>query len=219
MSEPDDADKEITLSVEITDRALKKEQKRKLKEKTQAGAQKEIDPEADDNNISAKISSGKLAAGKKAQRKKYFKYGSCAAVFGVLAWLINFLFAPYTAGMTYGICKTYLELNVRFPDHLRISTVEDYGEYVRIWYTQLDAFGEYRLQNIQCNYRADEVTGAALSKVTIDRREEDPAKISQFNASIGIILENPPDLEIPAPLPNKLENLQVNSNLFRRQLF
>lgn len=203
----------VVLSAEIMDRAERKA----LKEKQRAEEAARKSPRSQDD-IDAALARTKLANAEKDKRKRIFKWGSIATVVGLLGWGINYLFAPYAAGMTYGICKTYLELNVQFPQDLRISTVDDFGQYVRIWYVQVDAFGEYRMESIQCNFRADETTGAALEKISINRREVDPAKVAAFNTILPVILENPPDLTIPHPLPDSLENLQINTDAFRFQL-
>lgn len=130
----------------------------------------------------------------------------------------DYLFAPRKGGMPYAICKMYLELNVRFPQDLRLSTVKNYGKYVRIWYTQLDAFGEYRMENIECYYRRDKETGLSVEKILIDRREVDTEKVALFNKILPVIKQNPPDLTLPTRLPDSLENLQMNTNEFRFQL-
>ena len=206
-------DEGVTLSVDIMDRAERKALKEKAKKEAAA---KKVEPTQDE--IEAALAKSKLAAAEKAKRKKMFKWGSILIGGGLFIWLVKFLFTPFTAGMTYGVCKTFLELNVRFPQELRISTVDDLGQSVRIWYTQVDAFGEYRMESIHCYFRSDEKMGAAVSKITINRREVDPEKIDRFNNILPVVLANPGDLTIPYPLPDSLGNLQINTDAFRFQL-
>jgi len=210
---PKDDDDGITLSAEIMDRAERKALKEKAR---QEEASRKVEPTKDE--IEAALANSKLAEAQKAKRKRMFKGGSALIGLALLGWLVNYMFAPYKAGVTYGICKTFLELNLQFPQDLRVSTVDDFGDYVRIWYTQVDAFGEYRMENIQCHFRADEVTGAAVEKITINRREVDPARVEKFNVILPVILENPPDLTIPYPLPDSLDNLQIDTNMFRKPI-
>ena len=213
MSDTPADEDNVVLSAEIMDRAERKALKKKQKEEEEAN---KVKPTQDE--IEAALAQSKLAEAEKAKKKKMFKYGGIAAGIALVCWAGYYLFKPYEAGMTYGICKTFLELRMQYPQDLRISTVDDMGMSVRIWYTQIDAFGEYRMENIHCHFRADEVTGAALEKVLVNRRELDPQVVTSFNKVIPVILENPPDLTIPYPLPDSLEGLQIDTDAFRFQL-
>ena len=211
---PQDEDDGITLSAEVMDRAERK----RLREQQKAEENANKLPQSEEE-IERSLANSKLAKAKLEKRRKIFKLSLAGVGVLFLGWFIHYLFTPYKGEMTFGICKTYLELNVQFPQELRLSTVSDFGQYVRIWYTQLDAFGEYRMESIQCHFRADEVTGAAVEKILINRRPVDQQKIEEFNKIIPVILSNPPDLTIPYPLPDSLENLQINTNLFRKPIF
>lgn len=202
----------IVLSAEMMDREERKALKAKQKAEEEA---KKIKPTQDE--IEAALAQSKLAEAQKAKKMRLFKVGGGLAVVGVLGWLGYYLFAPYKAGMPYGICKTFLELNVQFPQTLKIRGVRNFGEFIRVWYGQTDAFGEYRMENIQCYFRSDPVTGAALDKVMINRREVDQQRVEVFNKSIPVILANPPDLNIPPPT-NSLKDIQFDTDSFRFQL-
>ena len=142
---PQDDDDGVPLSAEMTDRA----ERQALKAKARAEA---AEPAQDE--IAAALADSRLAAAQTARRRRLFRGAGALAGLALLGWIAHYLFMPYKGEMTFGICKTFLELNVRFPQDMRISTVDDFGDYVRIWYTQLDAFGEYRMENIQCHYAA-----------------------------------------------------------------
>ena len=214
MSDASTPDEEkVVLSVEMMDREERKRLKKKQKEEEDA---KKVKPTQDE--IEAVLAESKLVAAEKAKKMRMFKMGGSIAGVALLGYLGYYLFKPFEAGMTYGLCRTFLELYVQFPQDLRISSVDDLGMSVRVWYTQVDAFGEYRMERMQCYFKPDDVTGAALEKVTVDRREVDPLLIDSFNKSIPVVLANPPDLTIPYPLPDSLENLQIDTDSFRFQL-
>ena len=213
MSDDAQEDDGIVLSAEIMDREERKALKKKAKEEEAAKKVKRTPEE-----IEAALARSKFGEAQKAKKKKLIKYGLISAAVAIVFLGGYQLFIPYKAGNTYGICRTFLELNVQFPQNLRVSTIDDLGMSVRIWYTQLDAFGEYRMESMQCFFRTDEVLGAALERVTVDRRDVDQRKIDAFNQTIPIILANPPDLTIPYPLPDSLEGLQINTDAFRFQL-
>ncbi len=153
------------------------------------------------------------------RNRKIFKWGLIGGCAALLIWLLYYLFAPFQATMAYGICKVFMERQVSYPNTVRVSQVEEFESSVRIWYAQINSFGEYRLDQIQCYYKQDPVTGSALDKITINRREVDPAQVAAFNKTLPAILANPPDLIIPAPLPDSLEDLTVETDKFRKRLF
>ena len=213
MSDDAQQDDEPLLSAEMMDRDERKALKKKEKEEEEAKKVKKTPEE-----IEAALARSKFAEAKKKKKKKLFKYGLIAGALCVVSFLGYGFFRPYTAGQTYGICRTFLELNVQFPQEVRVSLIYDLGMTMRILYTQLDAFGQYRMETIECIFRPDDVTGAALERVSVDRREVDQKKVEAFNKTIPIILANPPDLTIPAPLPDSLEGLQFQTDNFRFQL-
>lgn len=171
-----------------------------------------------DAEIDAAISRSKVKKNKKIALTRRAKIGGYCALSVFLAYGIYLLFKPYEGTMAYGLCKVFIELNTQFPDTIRLSTVEEVGLSVRIWYTQIDSFGAYRLEPMQCFFKEDETYGFILDKVTIKRREIDPAIIQSFNRSLPVILANPPDLTLPSPLPDSLESLQLDFSKFRKPI-
>jgi len=147
-----------------------------------------------------------------AKRKNMFKYGMIAVGVLVFAYLVYWLFKPFKGGMPFGICRVFLEQNVQFPDTLRLSQVQRINDFVRIWYVQIDGFGEYRMDNIRCTYEADEQYGIRVKKVSINRRDVEPEKIEKFNRSLPVIFAHPPDLTYPRKLPDSLKDLQLDEN-------
>lgn len=160
-----------------------------------------------------------LADKKKAERRK--KRIRALQVGGILAFCYIFylLLIPYKGGLNYGVCKVFLELYARYPDTLSLSTVEDFGDSYRIWFTETDAFGQYRLQQMQCYYRPDDESGFALARVTLDRRDVDQKIVDDFNRSIRTIAAFPPDLTFPDPIPDSLEDIDIDTDKFRRKIF
>lgn len=176
--------------------------------------------EATEDDPAADQDKQDLAAQKKLKRKKLIKrsaWGGGALFFAyAIYWLF---FIPFKGGMTYGICKTFLELNLPFPSTMGIARVEDFGMSVRIWYTHIDAFGEYRMEPIQCFFRQDPERGPVIDKITIRRREIEKSIVETFNSVLPAIAANPPDLTIPAPPPDNLRDLHFETDQFRKKLF
>ncbi len=152
------------------------------------------------------------------KRRRAFKTGLWFLGFLLFAWFVYFLFKPFTAGQTFGVCRVFLELNVQYPDTLKLSTVEEISDYIRIWYTNVDAFGSYRMENIKCTFVADDVIGFRLKEVSINRVEVDPEKVKAFNKILPVVLNSDVDLTYPRPLYDALGNVDIQTYLFRKQI-
>lgn len=197
---------------EMIDRAARKALKAKAKKEAKTKSQDEID---------FALKQGRFAKEQKAKRKKQMKIGGALIGALLLGFLVKSLFTPYKGGVTYGICKVFLETQVQFPKHLRHTGMKDFGDSVRIWYTRIDAFGEDRMETMRCYYKYDEELGSSIvDKVTIDRREVDPRKVESFNRSLPVVLKNLPDLTYPKPLEgNNLRDLQIDTDSMRKPIF
>lgn len=185
--------------------------KKQAIEDVRSNAEKEIDDA---------IEKSKLQQEKIKARKKLFKRGVYFSLILLFAYGLYYLFKPFQASMGYGICKTFLELQVRFPQTLHVSSIESFQTSVRLWYVQTDSFGEYKMDSIQCYYKPDP-SGAlpyVIEKIVMRRREVDPKKVEEFNKVLPQIFANPPDLTVPAPLPDSLQDLQINPDALRRPI-
>lgn len=184
---------------------------------TETDIKKQVN-EALEQEISGKPASP-LADKKKSQKRRRRIRAAQGAGFLLLCYIFYLLFIPFTGGMNFGACKVFLELYVRYPQSLNLSTVEDFGESYRIWFTETDAFGQYRLQQIQCFYRPDETTGFAIDRVAIDRRDVDQKIVEDFNRSLPVVLAFPPDLTYPKAIPDSLSDIEIDTDKFRRKIF
>lgn len=164
----------------------------------------------EDDDVTVAVEQSTINQKKTEQRKKRIKYGSAAAFAALLGYGIYLLFVPYKGTMGFGVCKVFLEQVVQYPTTLRLSKVEQFPTSVRIWYTQIDSFGEYRLEPIHCFFREDDNVRFAIDRVTIRRREIDPRIVERFNTSLPVIFASPPDLDLPFPLPDSLRDLKID---------
>ncbi|MCE7886469.1 MAG: hypothetical protein DYH13_03075 [Alphaproteobacteria bacterium PRO2] len=171
-----------------------------------------------DEQIDAAIAQSSVQEKKRAQRKAKFYFAIGLGVIALLSYSVHWLMKPYQGGLAFGICKVFLEGVTRYPDHLRLSTVEEFETSVRIWYTQVDSFGEYRMEPIQCYYKNDPERGTLVEKITINRREVDPRLVDNFNRALPSISAFPINMDIPAPLPDSLQDLQIDTQKFRKPI-
>jgi len=196
------------------DEATPKE--RNLKDKqTMANLADELDDFGDlyDNDES----SGKKR--KKKKRKKKKKINPIEAhkgkliflcVLGILGYGYYVLSQPRVGSIGFGMCKVFLEKWVEFPAELRISTVTEFKDSVRIWYVQTDSFGQYRMEPIRCYYANTPEKGFHMEKIEINRKDLDREIVDGFNRSMPAILMTEEYLHIPPPLPNKLQSMQMD---------
>ncbi len=163
----------------------------------------------------------KLKEKRAKEKKQRLKQGLIFGFLGLFGWLLYYLFAPFQGGISYGICKTYLELNIPYPQTLLLSEVViTRGGSVRIWFTHIDAFGSYRLDSFQCTFAVDEQTKASyLAEVKIGKLNIDPIEVERFNVSIPYLVANPPDLTLPVPIPDSLQSIEFDLNRFRKKIF
>jgi hypothetical protein len=142
-------------------------------------------------------------------RGKLFAAGF--TIFVLIIVLISvFSCGPREGTILYGICKTYLEQNIPYPETIKPTNVEQYPSASRIYYTSIAPFGQFRLDQIECVYKTDAENTLQVDKVLFNRREEDPEKVKKFNVSLAAIVAGKPDLTLPEPLPDineLLENL------------
>lgn len=126
----------------------------------------------------------------------------------LLVLLMMFACGPAKGTAMYGICRTFLELYLKYPTTLGISYVEQYDMAVRIGYTHTDAFGQYSLNMMECAFRQDPNMGLALDSVLYNRKPLDPAMVADFNATVPTVLAFPADLRLPPPLGTTLMDLK-----------
>lgn len=152
-------------------------------------------------------------------KKKLKLYGFSGG--GLLfAYLIYLMFQPYQGSMAYGVCRVFLEMQLRYPETMKIRTVnESYGyQYTDIFFAHTDAFGEYLMHRGRCRYKYDDYGRIILTQVQLDRRDVDPQIVTNFNQAIDAVYGNPPDLVIPFDLEDSLADLHVDYRRFMRPM-
>lgn len=160
----------------------------------------------------------KLKESKKLKSKKQRKFAAIGGGILFLAWALNYLFTPFQLSIPYGVCKTHLELNVSYPKTLYISEANFLADKsVRIWFTQIDPFGEFRMQSFHCFFTQNPETGKTVfSKIKMGKVDIDSATIELYNKALPVLASVPMDLRYPAPLPDVISDLQIDVEAARR---
>lgn len=140
---------------------------------------------------------------------------------GVFAFIVYLLFVPFEGDMRFGACRTLLELNTPIPTTLALTGLEDEGDWMRIWFTHTNAHGQYRLERMTCRFapEASAPGGFIISAAEIGRYRLTDEELNAFNRALPSVYAGRPDLVLPMPLPDALEDLQVDPTQYYRQLF
>ena len=133
------------------------------------------------------------------QKKRKLIKRIVLGVLGVLAVFIWYGLQPLTAGMNYGICRTYIEGILTYPETFKITQYDEYGPSIRIFYTYTDAFGGQRSDMVECIIGPDPVAGYKASKISINRKPISDDELARFNMTIPGIVLGQPSLIIPRP--------------------
>ncbi len=208
----DDTQDKDLYTAEVMDRVERRLLKEKARAETEAQKvkiKKEIDTTVLQQNISDK---------KKTKRKKILISGIAGVVLIFVSLILISIFTPRRVSLEYDVCGTFLENTLRFPTELRISTVEDTDTFTRIWYTQVDAFGAYRMEYIQCFWKQDANQNWVFDKIVMNKRDVDPRVVEKFNRIIPMLLEHPPNLVWPEKMPDRLEDLKFDPDSLRKSI-
>lgn len=126
---------------------------------------------------------------------------------------------PQKGSLLYGICSGFLEQQVTFPKTLKHTSVEQYPKALRIYFTHIDAFGQYQFEMTECTFKQDPQKGVQLERVFFNQTKEitgservdgkgrlyevTPEAIELFNRSksANSIMSQNPDLTLPQNRP------------------
>lgn len=137
------------------------------------------------------------------RKKKQILFGGIGIVLLVVL-LSVYACQPKQGSMAFGICSTFLELNTPYPHTLRFSDLEGSRTAVRIYFTDVDPFGQYRQEMIECTFGPDAKMGMRLAEVKRNRRPVDPALVKEFNITLPTIMASDPYRVLPPDWENPL---------------
>lgn len=134
---------------------------------------------------------------------KQITYGA-GGVFALILILMIYSCQPKNGSMAFGICSAFLEQNTPYPHTLRYTDIEGSRTAVRIYFTNVDPYGEFKQEMIECTFGPDEKMGMKVAQITRNRRPVDPALIRSFNISLPTIISSDPYLVLPPKWKNPL---------------
>lgn len=153
---------------------------------------------------------------KKATSTEGIKYGAGGFILIFIIFFFVQSCAPRKGTLLYGLCGSFLELNLQYPHTIKHVRVEQYRKAIRIYYNHVDSFGEYQREFIECSFVQDPEKGIQLETVFIDHikpitnkeraigkgrlYEVEKKYIDMFNRSRSpaAIMSQDPDLTLPS---------------------
>ena len=123
---------------------------------------------------------------------------------------------PRKGTILYGMCGTFLAQQMTIPETLKHTSVEQYPKAVRIYFTHIDAFGQYQFEMTECVFKQDPQKGIQVDRIffnyikEITKKERVPGKgrlyevedeyVELFNRSLSpqIVIDQDTDLTLPS---------------------
>lgn len=103
------------------------------------------------------------------KKNAFTKMGVIVMAAGLFVLLIGFVIfqsmQPKKGNLIYGMCSIFLEQQTTFPDTLEHTYVEMYRRAVRIYYQNIDAYGQYNFSYVECSFNQDPQEGVQLENV------------------------------------------------------
>jgi hypothetical protein len=165
----------------------------------------------------------------RADRKKFL----IKAVGGSIGFLILFyfgymLFKPFTldvdSGRKYTICKTFIQIKTKYPDTLKYSRVKfKTGNSVDVLYSQIDPFGQYRMDSMRCYFREvkeseviqyGQIGAYAVDKIEYNNGLIPDESLNSLNKSVMPVLLGEIDYDYPRGFSDALMDLYFESDSF-----
>ena len=144
---------------------------------------------------------------------------SIAFIILVVGYFIVQSIMPKKGNIIYGLCSVFLEQQMTFPDTIEYTYVEMYRSAVRIYYKNIDAYGQQNFSYIECSFSQDPKNGVQLDNAIFKSPVKDITekfydterkrsfyrvkkdKVELFNRSKSplAIMSQDPDLTLPEP--------------------
>lgn len=162
-----------------------------------------------DSDISTDEALSRAASSKseeqRARERKYILWGSITALILLILGGV-YSCQPTEGSMAYGICSTLLETNTQYPETLKITEVEGSRTTVRIYFTSIDAFGQFKLEMFECKFGPDPNNdkGMRITELLRNRKSLGQEAISNANKILPAITSSNPYRVMPPEWKNQL---------------
>jgi len=125
--------------------------------------------------------------------------GGFLAVIGAGAYLYYDMNRPATGSWRYGVCRTFVELETRYPHTINVTQVVEDARYAEIYVSFINAHGVRPTRVYKCNYKQTETGQILVDDIYVDFDRISDEKIDLFNKMVPFLIESK---DIDTTLPN-----------------
>ena len=121
-------------------------------------------------------------------------------VTGVIGYGIYEYTRPPKGTWRYGVCRSFVELYLRYPQTIRIEDVTERSTYAKLELNYLNAQGSRPTRIFRCDYEQKSGKGVLIKEIRIDRKLVEQGTIDSFNIVVPQLIADP-ELNTTLPLP------------------
>lgn len=129
---------------------------------------------------------------------EYIFIGAFLLILAIGGFVYYDMNRPSYGSWRFGLCKTFAELDIRFPHTMEITQVVEDRTYAEIYVSFLNAHGMRPTRVYRCNYEQTE-RGILMKEVYVDFDRLSDERIAKFNKTVPFLMNNP---DIDLTLPN-----------------
>jgi hypothetical protein len=125
---------------------------------------------------------------KKGKKKKANWKLRLGIPFFLIVALIWYGFQPLIGSQEYALCRTLIELKIKYPSTLKILTVKKFQNEQRVHYVYIGPYGERKIEMMSCVFETNPETGLfQLNSATLNREPLTDEEIEGFNKGLPYV--------------------------------
>lgn len=125
---------------------------------------------------------------KKKKKKKLSWKIKLGVPFFLIAILIWYGFQPITGTKEYALCRLFVELQIKYPDTLKVLSNERFQSEERVYYVYIGPYGERKIEMMGCKFGTDPETGRyIMTSASLNRNPVPQSKIDGFNKGLPYV--------------------------------
>lgn len=140
---------------------------------------------------------GKDKKDKKKKKKANWKLrlGITTVLLSAFIW---YGLQPLQGTEKYALCRVFIELQLKYPDTLKIVQVRQFQNEERVYYVYIGPYGERKLEMMSCAFAKDPNTGLfKMNYAKLNRDNVPQEQVDGFNMALPYIQKLNLDKDLP----------------------